>query len=54
MGKDMEKMLTGLNGEYGDQFGKLSGYVLNISIDKAQMEAYDEIKIVPKRQGVVA
>ncbi len=32
----------------------MSGDVLNILIDKAEMEAYDKIKMVPKGQGVVA
>ncbi len=32
----------------------MSGEVWNILIDKAEMEAYDKIKMVPKGQGVVA
>ncbi len=32
----------------------MSGDVWNILIDKAEMEAYDKIKMVPKGQGVEA
>ncbi len=46
--------MTGLTGECGDEFDKVSGYVWNILIDKAEAEAYDKIKLVPKGQGVVA
>ncbi len=44
----MEKVVTGLRGEYGDEFDKVSGDVWNILIDKAEMEPYDKIKIAPK------
>ena len=54
LGKEMEKVVTGLRGEYGDEFDKVSGDVWNILIDKAEMEAYGKIKMVPKGQGVVA
>ena len=54
LGREMEKVVTGLKGEYGDEFDKVSGDVWNILIDKAEMEAYDKIKMVPKSQGVVA
>ncbi len=50
----MEKVATGLSGVYGDEFGKVSGDIWNILIDKAEMEAFDKIKMVPKGQGVVA
>ena len=43
--------MTGSKGEYGDEFDKVSGDVWNILIDKAEMEAYDKIKMVPKGQG---
>ena len=54
LGREMEKVVTGLKGEYGDEFDKVSGDVWNILIDKAEMEAYGKIKMVPKGQGVVA
>ncbi len=50
----MEKVVTGLRGEYGDEFDKVSGDICNILIDKSEAEAYDKIKTVPKGQGVVA
>ncbi len=50
----MEKVATGLRGQFGDEFGKVSGDVWNILIDKAEGDAYDKIKLVPKGQGVVA
>ncbi len=46
--------MTGLKGEYGDEFDKVSGDVWIISIGKAEMEAYDKTKMVPKGRGVVA
>ena len=54
LGKEMEKVVTGLRADYGDEFEKASGDVWNILIDKAEMEAYDNIQMVPKGQGVVA
>ncbi len=54
LGKEMEKVVTGLRGDYGDELEKVSGDVWNILIDKAEMEAYDNIQMVPKEQGVVA
>ena len=54
LGKDLEKVVTLLKGEYGDEFAKVSGDIWNILIDKAEAEAYDKIKMVPKGQGVVA
>ena len=50
----MEKVVTGLRGEYGDEFDKVPRDVWNILIDKAEAEAYDKIKTVPNGQGVVA
>ena len=50
LGKEMEKVVTGLRGEFGDEFDKVSGDVWNILIDKAEAEAYDKIKMVPKEQ----
>ena len=50
----MEKVVTGLRGEYGDEFDKVSGDIWNILIDKAEAEANDKIKMVPKGQGVIA
>ena len=54
LGKEMEKVVTGMRGEFGDEFDKVSGDIWNILIDKAEAEAYDKIKMVPKGQGVVA
>ena len=54
LGKDLEKVVTRLIGEYGDDFAKVSGDIWNIWIDKAEAEAYDKIKMAPKGQGVVA
>ncbi len=53
LGKEVEKVVTGLKGEFGDEFDKVSGDVWDILIDKAEAEAYDKIKMAP-RQGVVA
>ncbi len=44
----MEKVATGLRGEYGDEFEKVSGHAWNMSIDKGELEAYDKIKMVPE------
>ncbi len=49
----MDKIVTGLTEEFGDMFNKASRDVWNILIDKAEAEAYDKIKKVPKGQGVV-
>ena len=54
LGKDLEKVVTTLKGEFGDEFVKVSGDIWNILIDKAEAEACDKIKMVPKGQGVVA
>ena len=48
LGKDLEKVVTTLRGEYGDEFAKVSWDIWNILIDKAEAEAYDKIKMVPK------
>ncbi len=50
MGKELEKVTTGLRGEYGAEFDKVSGDIWNILIDKAEAEAYDKVKMVPKCQ----
>ncbi len=50
----METVLTGLRGECGDEFDKVFEDLCDILIDKADMEAYDKIKMVPRGQGVVA
>ncbi len=46
--------MTGLKVEYGDEFDKVSGDVRNILIDRAEMEAYDKFKMVPKGRQAVA
>ncbi len=43
----METGVTGLKGQSGDEFDKVSGDVWNILIDKAEMVAYDKIKWCP-------
>ncbi len=48
LGREMEKVVTGLKGEYGDEFDKVPGDIWNILIDKAEVEAYDKIKMFPK------
>ena len=54
LGKDLEKVVTMLKGEYGKVFTNVSGDIWNVLLDKAEAEAYDKIKMVPKGQGVVA
>ncbi len=54
LGREMEKVVAGRRGEYGDEFDKVSGDIWNILIDKAEAEAHDKIQMVPKGQGVVA
>ena len=54
LGKELEKVVTTLREQYGDVFTKVSGDIWNILIDRAEAEAYDKIKMVPKGQGVVA
>jgi hypothetical protein len=53
LGKELEKVVTTLKDEY-EEFGKVSGDVWNVLIDKAEAEAYDKIKMVPKGQGMIA
>ncbi len=53
-GREFDKVVAGLREEFGDVFNKVSGDVWNFLIDKAEAEAYDEIKMVPKGQGVSA
>ncbi len=52
LGKDMERVVTRLREEFGDEFDKVSGDVWNIFNDKT--EAYDKIKMLPKSRGAVA
>ncbi len=49
----MEKVVTGLRGEYGDESDNVSGDVRSILIDRAEAEAYDKINMVPKGQRAV-
>ncbi len=46
--KEMEKVVTELRGEFGDEFDKVSAGVWNSLIGKAEAEAYDNIKMLPK------
>jgi hypothetical protein len=50
----MDKVVTGIRREYGNEFDKVSGDVWNILIGEAEAEAYDKIKMVPKGQGAIA
>ncbi len=52
LGKELGKVVATLKDEY-EEFEKVSVDVWNVLIDKAKAEAYDKIKMVPKRQGVV-
>ncbi len=54
LGSEIEKVGTKLRADYGDGLEKVSRGVWNILIEKAEMEAYDEITMVPKEQGFVA
>ncbi len=54
LGTEREKVVTGLQGDYRGDFGKVSGDVCNILIGMAEMEAQDKIKMTPKRQRAVA
>ena len=47
-GKELEKVVATMRGEYGDEFVKVSGHVWNILIDKAEAEAYDKSRWSPK------
>ncbi len=38
----------------GEEFRRISGDVWNVLMDKAEQEAYDQIKMFPKGQRVVA
>ena len=53
LGKELGKVVATLKDEY-EEFEKVSGDVWNVLIDKAEAEAYDKIKMVPKGQEVVA
>jgi hypothetical protein len=53
LGNELEKVVTGLKEEFGDEFNKVSADVWNFLTDKAEAEAYDKIKMAPKGQGVV-
>ncbi len=50
----LEKVVTGLKENFGDEFNEAFGDVWNIWIDKAEAQVYDKIKMVPKGQGVAA
>ncbi len=41
LGKELEKVVTGLKDEFGYEFANVSGEVWKILIDKSKMEAYD-------------
>ncbi len=40
-GKELDKVMTGLREEFGDELNKVSGYFWNTSIGKAEAEAYE-------------
>ncbi len=54
LGKEFDKIVTRLKEECGDVFALASGDVWYVSIDKAEMEAYDKIKMVRKGEGINA
>ncbi len=54
LGKALDKVVENLRNNFGEEFGRVSGVVWNILLDKAENEAYDKIKMIPKGQGVVA
>ncbi len=43
-----------MRSHYGEEFGRDSGDVWDILSGKAENEAYDKIKMIPKGHGVVA
>ncbi len=51
LGKELEKVVTGLREELGDEFNKVLGDIRKNMIDKAEMEAYDKIKRCRKDKG---
>ncbi len=52
-GREREKVVTGPRADYGDEFERASGDVWSTLIDKAEMEACDKIRMVPKLRGLV-
>ena len=54
LGKELKKIAEQLRITYGGEFARISRDVWNILMDKAENEAYDKIKMIPKGQGVVA
>ncbi len=53
LGKGTDNVLVGFTRECGDVLAMASGDAWNISIDKAEMEAYDKNKMVPKGEGLM-
>ncbi len=47
LGKEMDKIVTGLRADSGEEFENASGDVWSILTVKAEMEAYDKIMMVP-------
>ncbi len=54
MGKELDKVVENLRSAYGEEFRRASGDVWNILLDKAETEAYEKIKMIPRGLGVVA
>ena len=53
LGKELDKVVENLRSNPGDEFGRVSGDVWIVIMDKAENEEYDKIKTVPKGQEVV-
>ncbi len=47
-------VVAGVRGEFGDELDTRFGDAWDTLIDRAEMEAYDKMTMVPKTQGVVA
>ena len=54
LGKELDKIITAVKGDYGDALRDASGDKLHVLIDKAEMEACDKIKTIPQGQGIQA
>ena len=54
LGKEVDAVISMLHSVYGEELWDASGDIWRVLVDKAEAEAYDKIKMVPKGQGVVA
>ncbi len=53
-GKELDKIISGLTGDHGSIFTEGPGYLWNVLIDKAEMEAYNKIQMIAKGEEVLA